>query len=265
MTFTFGFGFTPAMFVAHTPWPIVAACEELALNTIGPPNPDRKPDPDTWIANLGKLPLIAQPGERWLYNTGASVLSALLARAGRQSFDAVLRARILEPLGMRDTSFWTARTDRLATAYRPSNRGPVVWDEPSGAWSRPPAFCDGAAGLLSTADDLLAFSRMLLAGGDRILSHDSVRRMTADQLTEDQKSHGGLEPGFFDGRSWGYCMAVDDGGAFGWDGGFGSTWLADPTHDLVVIVLTQMMFETATPPPWHSDIRAAAYLAVGAG
>jgi CubicO group peptidase (beta-lactamase class C family) len=44
----------------------------------GPPNPDVQPDADTWIAGLGSLPLIAQPGERWLYNTGASVLGVLV-------------------------------------------------------------------------------------------------------------------------------------------------------------------------------------------
>jgi CubicO group peptidase (beta-lactamase class C family) len=265
LTFTFGFGLAPAMFAARTPWPVVAAADELALDTIGAPHPDRKPDPDKWIANLGTLPLIAQPGERWLYNTGATVLSVLLARAAGQPFEEVLWTRILEPLGMPDTSFWTAQTDRLATAYQPTDRGPVVWDEPAGAWSRPPALCDGAAGLVSTADDLLTFSRMLLAGGGQVLSRDAVEQMTADQLTEDQKSHGGIEPGFFEGRSWGLCIAVYDGGAFGWDGGLGTTWLADPAHDLVVIVLTQLMFETPTPPRWHSDIRAAAYVAAAEG
>ena len=70
---------------------------------------------------------------------------------------------------------------------------------------------------------------------------------------------GGLLPGFFDGRSWGFCQAVYDSGAFGWDGGFGSSWLVDPTHELVVIVMTQRMFETSEPPQVHKDIQAAAY------
>src|ERR1019366_7313281 len=71
LTFTFGFGMAMEMFMAATPWPIVTASEDLQLATIGTPDPALQPDPDTWIAGLGALPLIAQPGERWLYNTGS--------------------------------------------------------------------------------------------------------------------------------------------------------------------------------------------------
>jgi len=163
---------------------------------------------------------------------------------------------------MRDTGFWTTQTDRLATAYRPTPDGLLAWDEPVGTWSRPPAFGDGAAGLVSTVDDLLAFARMLLAGGAPVLSADAARAMTTDQLTEAQKAHGGLGRDFFAGRSWAFCQAVLDSGAFGWDGGFGSSWLVDPAHDLVVIVLTQRMFETSEPPQVHRDIQAAAYAAL---
>jgi CubicO group peptidase (beta-lactamase class C family) len=74
LTFTFGFGMVMEMFMSATPWPVVAAAEELKLSTIGPPSQAVQPDPDTWIANLGSLPLLAQPGERWPYNTGASAL-----------------------------------------------------------------------------------------------------------------------------------------------------------------------------------------------
>jgi CubicO group peptidase (beta-lactamase class C family) len=147
---------------------------------LGPPNPAEQPDPDTWIAALGSLPLLAQPGERWLYNTGASVLGVLLARAAGMPFADVLRTRIFAPLGMRDTAFWAGDTARLATAYIPTADGVQVWDPPDGQWSRPPAFGDGAAGLVSTADDLLAFARMLLRGGDPVLSADAVAGMTRD-------------------------------------------------------------------------------------
>ena len=262
LTFTFGFGMVGEMFASPQPWPVVAATDELRLATIGPPDPPVPPDPDTWIASLGSLPLLAQPGERWMYNTGAQVLGVLVARAAGQPFGEVLKTRIFDPLGMSDTGFWTADTHRLATAYMPAPDGLVVTDEPGGKWSRPPAFGDGAAGLVSTADDLLAFARMLLRGGAPVLPADAVRAMTTDQLTPAQKAHGGLRPGFFDGRSWGFCQAVYDSGAFGWDGGLGTTWLVDPTQDLTVIVLTQRMFESPDPPKMHRDIQAAAYAAL---
>jgi CubicO group peptidase (beta-lactamase class C family) len=264
LTFTFGFGFVLEMFMSSSPLPIVVASDEARLATIGPPDPSTQPDPDTWIAGLGALPLMAQPGERWMYNTGASVLGVLASRAAGQTFGDVLRTRIFEPLGMSQTAFWTAETDRLATAYRGTpDSGLEVWDPPEGSYSRPPAFEDGAGGLVSTADDMLAFARMFLRGGDPVLSADSVRAMTTDQLTPAQKTRGGLGPDFFTGQSWSFCQAVQDSGAFGWNGGFGSTWHVDPVKDLVVIVLTQRMFDSPELPPLHQEIQDAAYAALG--
>ena len=262
LTFTFGFGMATEMFSSPVPWPVIEASRALDLSTIGPPEPDVQPDPDTWIAGLGTLPLLAQPGERWLYNTGASVLGVLIARAAGVPFGEFLRSRVFAPLGMRDTAFFTTDTGRLATSYQPTPGGLTVWDPPDGAWSRPPAFGDGAAGLLSTADDLLAFARMLLRGGAPVLSAGSARAMTTGQLTPEQKARGGLGPGFFTGRSWGFGLAVNDDGSYGWDGGLGTSWLVDPAHDLTVIVLTQRMFETSDLPQVHRDIRAAAYAAL---
>jgi CubicO group peptidase (beta-lactamase class C family) len=266
LTFTFGFGMALEMFTAPRPWPVVTAEEALHLNTIGPPNPAGQPDPGTWIAALGSLPLLAQPGERWLYNTGASVLGVLLARAAGEPFADVLRTRIFEPLGLHDTGFWTSQANRLVTAYQPGTDGLQVYDTPDGDWSRPPAFGDGAAGLVSTADDFLAFSRMLLRGGDPVLSADAVTEMTRDQLTPAQKAPGGLGQGFFDRHGWGFGQSVvtagPDAGAFGWAGGFGTSWLADPVRELTVIVMAQRMFETPESPSVHRDLQAAAYSAL---
>jgi CubicO group peptidase (beta-lactamase class C family) len=269
LTFTMGVGQAPELFSAPSA-PVVRASHELHLYTLGPPSPDEYPDPDTWIAGLGSLPLLAQPGERWLYNTSASVLGVLLARAAGQPLSEVMRTRIFEPLGMRDTAFWTSQTHRLATAYRTGDTGAVeAWDEPHGMWSRPRRFEDGAggSGLVSTADDLLAFSRMLLRGGSPVLPQAAVAEMTRDQLTPEQKARGGLHPGFFDAASWGYCLSVvtkgAGAGAYGWAGGFGTTWLADPALDLTVIALTQRMFDSSVTPYSHMRLQSAAYSAAG--
>jgi CubicO group peptidase (beta-lactamase class C family) len=267
LTFTLGFGDVLEMFSATERWPVVAEHDRLQLFTLGPPNPAHQPDADGWIAGLGSLPLLAQPGERWCYNTGASALGVLCARAAGQPFGEVLRSRIFAPLGMRDTGFWTTDTGRLATAYQPAPGGLQVWDEPGGVWSKPPPFEDGAAGLVSTADDLLAFSRMLLRGGAPVLSPEAVSELTRDQLTPEQKAHGGLGPDFFGSVSWGYCLSVvtagERAGAFGWAGGFGSTWLVDPARDLTVIVLTQRTFDGPWGHPLHDEVQAAAYAALG--
>jgi CubicO group peptidase (beta-lactamase class C family) len=130
-------------------------------------------------------------------------------------------------------------------------------------WSRPPAFGDGAAGLVSTVDDLYAFAQMLTRGGAPVLSEEAVRAMKTDQLSDAVKARGGLGPHFFKGQSWSFGQAVYAGGAFGWDGGFGSSWLVDPVHDLTVIVLTQRAFETSALPRVHREMQAAAYAALG--
>jgi CubicO group peptidase (beta-lactamase class C family) len=260
LTFTFGFG----MFMASTPWPIVVAATQAQLATIGPPDPKTPPDADQWIERLGSLPLMAQPGQRWLYNTGAQVLGVLCQRAAdASSYADVLRSRILQPLDMTDTAFFTTDPSRLATAYINTADGLTVWDAPDGAWSRPPAFDDGAAGLLSTVDDLLAFARMFLRHGGPVLSPQSVTEMTGDQLSPAQRNG---QEAFLGDRSWGLCQSVvvsgDRAGAFGWDGGLGSSFLVDPVRDLVVIVLTQRLWETAQPPAVHTDLQTAAYEAL---
>jgi CubicO group peptidase (beta-lactamase class C family) len=262
LTFTFGFGMALQMFMATEPWPVVAAATQAGLATIGPPQPDAFVDPDTWIAHFGELPLLAQPGEQWLYNTGSHVLSVLCGRTAGMSYDEVLRTRIFEPLGMPDTGFYTEDVGRLATAYQPTGDGNVVWDPPDGQWSRPPAFYDGAAGLLSTVDDLLAFARMLLRGGDPVLTADQVREMSYDHLTAPQREFG---LAFLGGRGWGLGTSVMlDGpwaGAIGWDGGLGTSFLVHPERDLAVIVLTQRMFDTAQAPAVHTDLQLAALTA----
>jgi CubicO group peptidase (beta-lactamase class C family) len=264
LTFTFGFGVGEEMFMSPEEWPIMAATNALPLATFGGPRPGVQPDPDGWMAAFASLPLMAQPGERWLYNTSASVLGVLLARAAGARLGEVLRSRIFEPLGMHDTAFFASDSSRLGTAYRPTPDGLEVNDPPDGEWSSQPAFEDGAAGLVSTVDDLLAFARMLLSDGDPVLDGGAVRAMTSDQLTDEQKSRGLAS--FLGGRSWGFGLSVavegEHAGAFGWDGGLGTSWYVDPAHDLVVIVLTQRMFEEAVGPQFHRDLREAAYAAL---
>ena len=264
LTFTFGFGMAAEMFTAPAPWPVAAAIEELHLATLGPPDPDLPLEPDAWMAALGSLPLLAQPGDRWLYNTGASVLGVLVARAAGAPLPQVLERRLLDRLAMGDTAFWAPDATRLATAYATGASGLEVWDEPDGRWHRPPVFPDGAAGLVSTADDLLAFGRMFLRHGEPVLSARAVAEMTRDQLTAGQRR--GAEP-FLDDRSWGLCQAVaiegEGAGAFGWDGGLGTSWLVDPARDLVVVVLTQRLFDTARPPVVHAELQQVARDAAG--
>jgi CubicO group peptidase (beta-lactamase class C family) len=165
LTFRLGYGllFEPSF---EPPYPIVNAAKELQL-VMGPPDPRTPHSPGEWIKRFGALPLMYQPGERWQYNVGSLVLSVLVARASGQPLEDFFRSRIFEPLGMKETSFSMpqAHAGGLPSYYMTNfQTGKMELQTLSapGEWTRPPAFPSGASGLLSTADDYLAFSRLLL-------------------------------------------------------------------------------------------------------
>jgi CubicO group peptidase (beta-lactamase class C family) len=275
LTFRLGFGMIMA---PPDSTPFLKALGERGL-AAGPPAPATTPAPDEWMRRLGTLPLMHQPGERWLYHTGSEVLGVLIARASGRPFEAFLRARLFEPLGMEDTGFSVPahKLDRFAASYwtDPGTRALGLYDAADGQWSRPPAFPSGGGGLVSTVDDFLAFSQMLLNGGkhghERILSRLSVEAMTADQLTRAQKAASDdLSDGFFDSHGWGFGMAVATRrdsvstvpGQYGWDGGLGTSWRGDPKEEMVGILMTQRAWESPTPPPVTADFWTSAYQAI---
>lgn len=250
LTSRMGFGILtePAF---NPPFPIVTVPDELRL-TLAQPDPRTPHPPDEWIRLFGTLPLMYQPGERWLYNVPFLVLGVLLARAGDAPLGEVLRTRLFDPIGMADTGFWTAAENagRIPSYYLTDyatgklTRQPL---SPPQEWTSPPVFPSGAGGLLSTADDLLAFARFLINGGvhggRRLLSRGSVELMTSNRLTPEQIDTAGL----LDSMGWGYGMAVATTpdevsmvpGRYGWAGGYGTVWFNDPHRDLIALALTQ--------------------------
>ncbi|HXQ76020.1 MAG TPA: serine hydrolase domain-containing protein [Acidimicrobiales bacterium] len=267
LTFRMGFG------GYFGPCPVNDAAAALQVS-VGPPQPSLAPEPDEWMRRFSTLPLMCQPGERWLYHTGADVLGVLIARASGQPFDTFLRQRVFEPLGMKDTAFWApaAALDRMATSYLtvPDTGALELYDEPTGQWSRPPAFPSGGAGLVSTAGDFLLFAEMLLRGGDPLLSRPSVETMTTDQLTTEQKAVSGFFPDDFDGRGWGFGVGIVTRrespsapvGQYGWDGGLGTIWRNDPSEDMITILLTNAAWISPRPPAIALDFLTGAYAAI---
>jgi CubicO group peptidase (beta-lactamase class C family) len=231
----------------------------------GPPQPHVVPAPDEWMAILGRIPLLYQPGEAWLYNTCSDILGVLIARVSGRSLPDFLAERVFEPLGMVDTGFAVpaGKRDRLASSYRPDGSGGVEFiDGPDGSWTRVPAFPSGAGGLVSTVDDWYAFGRMLLAEGSvdgrQLLSPASVRQMTTDALTTAQRQAGEL---FLEGQGWGFGGSVDIAaidpwnvpGRYGWVGGTGTTAHVIPSTGAVTILLTQLEMTGPTPPEIMRD------------
>ncbi len=275
LSFTLGFGI---LFADPETTPIAKAANELRIG-MGPPAPSAMPAPDEWIRRLGTLPLMRQPGQEWMYNTGSDVLSILITRASGQPFETFLRDRLFRPLGMKDTAFSVpaAKMDRFGPTYWTNYRTgkEETYDEAQGGqWSRPPAFPSGAGGLVSTADDYVTFARMLLQGGEhgprRILSKQSVDAMTREQLTKDQHPAVPLVPGYFDDHGWGFGMSVltrgdaltSAPGRYGWDGGMGTSWFNDPHDEFAAVLLTNRMWSSPNPPDICREFWKLAYAAV---
>jgi len=254
LTFRMGFGLIMGPPEAY---PILKAADEQRL-MIGPPKPPTPHAPDEWIRRFATLPLLHQPGQKWMYNTGSDVLSVLIARAASQPLETFFRERIFEPIGMTDTAFNVpaAKLDRLATSYQinPDTGALELYDDVQDSqWSRPPAFPTGRDGLVSTIDDYVAFAQMLLHNGrhgrERILSRPSIEAMTTDQLTPEQKKGSDSVPVLLGTKGWGFGVSIvttrDDvaavPGRYGWDGGLGTSWYSDPKEDMTAILMTQRL------------------------
>jgi CubicO group peptidase (beta-lactamase class C family) len=274
LTFQLGLGFGHGMWGPPGSVPIMDALDALRG---GMPRPAEVVEPDEWMRQLGALPLVAQPGTRWLYNTGSDILSVLIARVSGQPLGDFLQERIFDPLGMTDTGFWVPpdSISRLPPQYTRDAAGElVVYDRPDGQWAAPPAFPSGAGGLVSTAGDYFAFASMLLGGGSyrgvRILSRPSVSLMTSDQLPASVKAVSGLGPSDFDTMGWGFGVSVvtrrtqvyDSVGSYGWTGGLGTMWANDPAENLTLILLTQHAFTSHLGPVLLGDFSTTAYQAL---
>jgi CubicO group peptidase (beta-lactamase class C family) len=231
--------------------------------------------PDEWLRNLGRLPLVCQPGAQWMYHTAADITGILISRATGRSLDDFLRERIFAPLAMHHTGFWLRpEWGPLPRCYvtDPATGGPLALEASTqDAWSDPPAMQSGGGGLISTAIDYAVFCQMLLDGGrhagGRILSRPSVRLMTTDQLTAaDRGPHCFLA----ESAGWGFGMEVAlrrtdvsmSPGRFGWSGGTGTSGYTDPAEDLVGVMFSQRFLESPVSPVLHSDFWTTAYAAI---
>jgi len=256
MTFRSGYGF-PADFSL----PGVQALFPLQPGAL----PITTMTPDEWIAALAKVPALAQPGDAWLYNASADILSVLVPRVAGQTLPEFLSERIFEQLGMPDTAFEVppAKRDRFTSFYEVNEAGGLdLADPPDGEWAHLPSFPSGAGGLVSTVDDWYAFAQMLLGGGEangaRILGSDSVDQMMTDYLDDAQREASRL---FIEGQGWGFGGQVDVAetdpwnvvGRYGWIGGSGTSAFVTPSTGAVDILFTQRSLTGPTAPTIMRD------------
>jgi CubicO group peptidase (beta-lactamase class C family) len=204
---------------------------------------------DELVSKLSQMPLLYQPGERWVYSWSHDVLAYLVEQLSGQRFDEYCRRTIFEPLGMKDTVFGMPqdRAARYPTAYRADAAGALVAYTPEeDVYRRFTTHPFGGVSVASTAADYLRFAQMLLNGGElngvRILGPKTIELMRSDNLPSGTDYWA---PGMRYGL--GVSVLTDPAqagiigsrGAFGWPG-LASTWFTvDPAQDLVAIVMTQ--------------------------
>ena len=204
-----------------------------------------------FIANLVRVPLMEDPGTRYRYSEGTTVLGRLVEVWSGKPFEVFLDERIFRPLRMTDTMFWAATPDeraRLTTVYGPAQGGGLVAVETETLpFTERPTLIEGAVGLLSTVPDYLRFSQMLLNKGEldgvRLLSAKTVDTMTANGLSDVVQSTRGGSMG------WGLAnvqvvlkATADDlssPGEYGWDGTAGTIFWIDPAKEMVAMLMTQ--------------------------
>ncbi len=223
-------------------------------------DPGHAPNLQGMIDRLAKIPLLYQPGTRWVYSMSMDIQGYIVEKLSGQSLPDFDRDNLFTPIGMRDAGFYVPadKRARFATGYHRANGELVAEPTVNGIptdYDAQPTTPSGGGGLVSTAEDYYRFATMMLnhgeLGGVRILAPSTVALMTSNHLPASLLTGefaGGLHvmrPGF----GYGYNCAVifdppaadlpDGKGTFFWDGAAGTWFWVDPTNDLVFIGMIQ--------------------------
>ncbi|WP_342721180.1 serine hydrolase domain-containing protein [Acidovorax sp. FHTAMBA] len=206
------------------------------------------------VAALGPLPLVHTPGSRWEYSRATDVLGAVLEVIEGESLGAILKRRILEPLGMHNTGF-VVPPQRLPDLAEPFARDPQTGAEVALIdVSAAPKFESAGGGLVSTAGDYARFLQLMLGRGTlreadgraiRLVSRATVDFMTADHLGSIPTAGDILPAGYGFGlgvavrEATGLATSPGSAGTYSWSGLGGTFFFVDPAQDLFAILLTQ--------------------------
>jgi CubicO group peptidase (beta-lactamase class C family) len=207
---------------------------------------------ETFIGKITRVPLAEDPGTRYRYSEGPTVLGRLVEVWSGQPFDQFLKDRIFTPLKMVDTGFQVPAADRgrLATVYTPGPDGMLVpTDTEELPFTERPALIEGAVGLVSTVPDYARFGRMLLNRGElegaRLLKPETVDMMVQNGLSPEVQAQRGGPFGWGlgnvnvllqnDGAGW-----IADAGEYGWNGSAGTAFWVEPATHQVIVMMAQI-------------------------
>jgi len=215
-----------------------------------------------FMDKLAQVPLLYQPGERWMYSLSTDVCGALVEKISGQRFDRYLQDTIFGPLGMNDTAFTVApeKADRFCANYRRgADKSLQLLDDPATSdYLNEPSFFSGGGGLTGTTEDYLRFCEMLRRGGEfegaRILGPRTIDLMRRNHLKDGrdltQMAIGGFSETANEGVGFGLGFATTmDGvrngglgeGDYYWGGAASTIFWVDPKEDLSVVFMTQLM------------------------
>jgi CubicO group peptidase (beta-lactamase class C family) len=202
-----------------------------------------------FVASLGTLPLLHQPGEVWEYSLGFDVLGRVIEVVSGETFDQFLQSRLFAPLHMVDSGF-SVPADKLARLVAVPGAQPAPLSD--GDVAKPQTFFSGGGGIVSMVPDFLRFCQMLLNGGQldgaRILKPETVRLMMTNSLPPDIHI-AGHEAGPAFGTGWGLGFAIRTNpdfslipgavGSFNWQGSWGTFFSVDPAQKLILVMMMQ--------------------------
>jgi len=239
-------------------------------------------DLDQFIATLGKLPLEFSPGDKWNYSVATDVLGYLVQKISGEPFEAFLKRRIFDPLGMTDTAFQVpaGAAARFASCYQPTRESGITLqdDAATSPYLEPPGFVSGGGGLVSTAGDYMKFAQALLAGGTadghRLVGRKTLELMTANHLPGgvdlpalsvslfSEASYAGV------GFGLGFATNIDPAktlmpgsvGDYYWGGAASTFFWVDPAEELVAIFMTQLI--PSSTYPVRRELRTMVYAAL---
>jgi CubicO group peptidase (beta-lactamase class C family) len=238
---------------------------------------DKKEDLKEMCAKLGKLPLLYDPGTKWVYSVAVDVLGRVIEVASGMAFDAFLETRLFAPLDMKDTGFYVpeSKTERFASVYRSDGSGTLIAAETQSAspFLTKPKLLSGGGGMVSTTRDYMRFLQMIAHGGElegvRILKPETVALMTHNQLPA-QLMPIAMSVGKREGVGFGLGFSVRTQASeqepssrleeYGWGGMASTHYWASPKDDLVVVTMEQtlpfsMLLETAVKGAIYGAIK----------
>ena len=238
---------------------------------------------DDMIASLAALPLEFSPGDAWNYSVATDVCGYLVQVVAGEPFEAFLKRRIIDPLGMIDTGFHVreGQGHRFAACYQPTRDGTIeLQDDPAtSSYLAPPSFVSGGGGLVSTASDYMKFAQACLDGGRTVAGERLISRKTLDLMTANHlpggKSMAEMSVSMFSeaayagvGFGLGFAMTGDaastlmpgsDGDYF-WGGAASTFFWVDPAEDLACVFMTQLI--PSSTYPVRREVRTMVYAAL---